>query len=172
MFLVAEGEFTDGELWKLRELFVILDKKLDEINLLIKDSLDPDSEGLCDRGEYFIGLGFVAIQQYLVETILFTGLSKAKAFNLGPIHSSGDTFVSLINASANWWKHEPEWWDAGELPKNGERSFDLVASVTESTSYQLSNVLALFCGNNELRFNFIIPYLEKWRTDVHECREK
>lgn len=172
MFLVSENDFVDGELWVLRELLDMLDKKLFEIFRLIKESHDPDSDGLCDKGEYFIGIGFVAIQQYLVETILFTGLDKSESYKLGPLHTSGFTYVSLINSCANWWKHEPEWWNNGEIPKNGERSFLHVTNITESPSYQLSNVLASMCTNKEICLNGLVPYLEEWRTKVHENRKR
>lgn len=102
MFFTVESQFADGELWRLQELFEILDEKLADIETRMEESADPDSDGLCDQGEYFIGLGFVAIQQYLVETIMFTGLTKSDAYKLGPKHPSGATYVGLINASANW----------------------------------------------------------------------
>ena len=150
----------------------ILDAKISEINGLIELSPDPDSEGLCDKGEYFIGLGFVAIQQYLVETIIFTGLSKSEAYKLGPGHSFGSTSINLINSCANWWKHEPEWWDTGGISKSGKATFERVSNVTESRSYQLSNVLATFCGDNTLSFKYVIPVLEEWREDVHSISKK
>lgn len=173
LFFTVESQFADGELWRLQELFEILDEKLDDIDARMKESADPDSDGLCDRGEYFIGLGFVAIQQYLVETIMFTGLTKSEAYELGPKHPSGATYVGLINACANWWKHEPEWFDAGEVPKNGMKSFGLVTEVTDSPSYQLSNVLASFCKAGEkVRFSCVVGHLKEWRSNVHENRKK
>lgn len=172
MFMVIDKEFADEELWRLRELLKMLDEKIADIANLIKESPDPDSEGLCDRGEYFIGVGFVAIQQYLIDSILFTGLDKGDAYRLGPVHSSGETYASIINSCANWWKHEPEWWNRGEVPKNGKRSFEKVTNVSESSSYQLSNVLASICGRNELSLRNVIPYLEEWRAKVHENRKK
>lgn len=151
----------------------MLDEKLADIDALMEKYADPDSDGLCDRGEYFIGLGFVAIQQYLVETIMFTGLSKSDAYKLGPKHPSGPTYVELINACANWWKHEPEWFDAGEVPRYGMKSFDLVTEVTDSPSYHLSNVLASFCEAGEkIRFSCVVGHLNEWRSYVHENRKK
>ena len=76
MFFVVGNEFADGELGILCELLDILDGKLVEIDQLIRKSEDPESDGLLDRGEYFIGVGFVAIQRHLVETILFAGLEN------------------------------------------------------------------------------------------------
>ncbi|MDO6423054.1 hypothetical protein [Saccharophagus degradans] len=172
MFFVLDNEFEDGELWKLREMLDLLDAKISEVNRLIEKSSDPDSEGLCDRGEYFIGVGFVAIQQYLVETIINTGLSKSEAYNLGPEHSFGGTSVSLISSCANWWKHEPEWWGPRGIPKSGKATFERVSSVTDSHTYQLSNVLATFSEDKALSFIHVIPILEKWREDVYAVSKK
>lgn len=172
MFFVLEKEFADGELWRLRELLDLLDGKITEISKQIATSQDPDSEGLCDRGEYFVGVGFVAVQQYLVETIMFTGISKSDALRMGPTHDSGNTCAEIMNSCANWWKHEPEWWDKNKIPQNGEKTWAHVLSVTESSNYALSNVLSSFCKNGELRFSSVIPILEKWRNAVHENRRK
>lgn len=173
MFFTFESQSADGELWRLQELFEMLDGKLADIDARMEKSADPDSDGLCDQGEYFIGLGFVAIQQYLVETIMFTGLAKSEAYKLGPKHPSGATYVELINACANWWKHEPEWFDAGDVPKNGMMNFTLVMEVTDSPTYQLSNVLASFCRIGErIRFSCVVGHLKEWRTDVHKNSKK
>lgn len=172
MFLVIGNEFADGELAILCELFDILDEKLAEIDRLIKKSKDPESDGLIDRGEYFIGVGFVAIQRYLVETILFTGLEKREAYSLGPAHSSGATYIDLINSCANWWKHEPEWHNNKVVPKNGEHSFINITNIAELPSYELSNVLSSLCGTKKISFNSIMPYLKEWRAEVHRTRKK
>ena len=173
MFFTVESQFADGELWRLQDLFGILDEKLAEIDAQIEEPADPNLYELCDRKEYFIGLGFVAIQQYLVETIMFTGLAKSEAYKLGPRHPSGATCVGLINACANWWKHEPEWFDSGEVPNNGTKSFGLVTEATDSPSYQLSNVLASFCEAGEkIRFSCVVGHLKEWRSNVHEDSKK
>jgi hypothetical protein len=53
--------FGDAELSYLEELLGSIDKILSEINLKIKYSIDPESDGLCDKGEYFIDAGFCAM---------------------------------------------------------------------------------------------------------------
>src|ERR1017187_2358902 len=105
MFLIVGDEFADSELAILCELLGMLDKKIYEIQLLMSISSDPESDGLCDRGEYFIGVGFAAIQQYLVNTLLFTDINKNDAYKLGPAFSIDITYIDLINSAANWWKH-------------------------------------------------------------------
>jgi hypothetical protein len=172
MFFVIGNEFADGELGILCELLDILDEKLVEIDQLIRKSEGPESDGLLDRGEYFIGVGFVAIQRYLVETILFTGLEKREAYSLGPAHSSGETYIDLMNYCANWWKHEPEWYNNKIVPKNGEKSFINITNIADTPSYELSNVLASLCGSSKFCFDSIVPYLKEWRADVHKSRKK
>lgn len=108
MYLKVKGEYADRELQLLSELLNILDGKVVEINNLISKSLDPESDGLTDRGEYFIGVGFSVIQQYLTDTLTLTGVSKRSALNVGPRYSEDFTFVAVVNAAANWWKHSAE----------------------------------------------------------------
>src|SRR5690606_40473422 len=108
MYLKVKGEYADREHQLLSELLNILDGKVVEINNLISKSLDPESDGLTDRGEYFIGVGFSVIQQYLTDTLTLTGVSKRSALNVGPRYSEDFTFVAVVNAAANWWKHSAE----------------------------------------------------------------
>jgi hypothetical protein len=171
VYLTNGIEFADAELGVLCELLELLDGKIRNINLQIKQHKDPGIDGLGDKGEYFIGVGFVAMQQYLVETILFTGLEKSQAYKLAPIHSSKVSYANLINSCANWWKHEPEWWNNLEVPPNGERSFSHVTNITSSPSYQLSNVLASLCEANEFCLMSVIPHLIEWRGNVHKARK-
>lgn len=163
MLLTIGKQNADRELGLLRELLEILDGKLSEIKQQIELSADPDSAGLCDKGEYFIGIGFVAMQQYMTEALLFQGISKNDALNLGPAHASGATYASLINSAANWWKHEPEWVNQGRIPSNGTRTFDHIASVAPETGYELSNVLSSLCSNEEILLSSLVPYLVAWR---------
>jgi hypothetical protein len=176
MFIMgADGEFGDGELTKLCELLELLDQKLYVIHTLISQSRDPDSDGLCDKGEYFIGVGFAAIQQYLVDTLFYTGLNKRDAFKLGPVHSGDLTFIDLFNSAANWWKHEAEWYKYYNnkviLPKDVEKTFDDVKAATgnpENDDYAISCVLASICGSSNPSLAAVVPYLIKWRAAVHQ----
>jgi hypothetical protein len=170
--MVVNNKFFDGELPRLREPLEMLDEKIASIETQLNESQDPDKDGLCDKAEYFVGIGFVAMQQYLVDTIIFAGLNKGDAYALGPMHASGETYASIINSCANWWKHEAEWWNQGEVPASGKRSFELVTTVTDSSSYQLSNAMASICGNNKVSLICVLPYLEEWRRKIYEKRKR
>ena len=170
MLLVVENGLVDSELDRLCELLDLLDQKISQLNSLIRESIDPDSEGLLDRSEYFIGVGFVAIQQYLLDTLMFTGIKKGEAFQLGSLHLLGITYVALINSAANWWKHEAEWAGKNEIPKNGERTFMNIRGVAETIGYELSNVLASICGSECLSLKGVVPWLVEWRNAVHNIK--
>lgn len=170
MFCIIEDEFVDWNLDILSELLSMLDGKISEINSQILNSSDPDYEGLCNTGEYFIGIGFVAIQRYLVDTLIGTGIDKNKAYILGPKFSSDITYVSLINSAANWWKHEAEWFNKDEIPRNGQRTIEHVTAIAESHEYALSNILASICGSGNISLGALVPYLIEWRNFVHNER--
>ncbi|MEN2701354.1 hypothetical protein, partial [Vibrio cholerae] len=119
-----------------------------------------------ERSEYFIGLGFVAIQQYFVETILLTNLNKSKAYTVGPKLSDGVPFASLVNACANWWKHEPEWFNKDELKDDAQRTIKRVLKFSNSNDFALSNVLAFLIDNKSCRFTYLIPKIQEWSECV------
>ena len=149
------------------ELLDLLDAKITAIDQLIEASSDPcTTDGLCDSGEYFIGVGFVVIQQRMIESIMFSSLSKFDAYKLGPMHSFGISCMRLINSCANWWKHEPEKYK--KLPVE---LFEEIRNVVGPSGfdYPLSNVLASFCPGNDLGFKHVIPILEEWQEQVCDC---
>lgn len=172
MYLKVNEEFADGELQLLSELLSILDEQLIPISCSIKASNDPESDGLTDQGEYFIGIGFTAIQQYLTDTLTFTGVSKRRAFDIGPRYSPDLTFISVVNAAANWWKHSAEWY--GEEPQKNIalNTQEIVNEVSGSENYQLSNVLSNLQGTSEISLSALLPNLVLWRASVDQEAQK
>ncbi|MEQ6886485.1 hypothetical protein [Salicola sp. Rm-C-2C1-2] len=170
MYLKSGHEYADTELQLLSELLATLDDKVVEVTNLISVSVDPESAGLTDRGEYFIGVGFSAIQQYLTDTLTLTGISKRRAFDIGPRHSDRFTFIAVVNAAANWWKHSAEW--VGQPTQNALalKTQEVVIEVTGTEYYPLSNVLAKLQGTRELRLSALLSNLVLWRSAVDEER--
>jgi hypothetical protein len=160
LLLNHSGTIVDLHIHLLLETFELIDSKLAEIDEFIAKS-ENDSESEFERGEYFIGLGFVAIQQYLVETILLTKFDKSRAYTLGPKLPGDIPFVSLVNACANWWKHEPEWFNENELKDDAIRTIKRVQKFTDSNDFALSNVLA-YLTNNGVRFTSLTPKIKEW----------
>lgn len=170
MYLISGEDFIDGELSKLAEFLSLIDSKLIDIEFAIEKSVDPDSGGLFDRAEYFIGLGFVAIQQYLLDTLILTGIDKKVAYCLGPMHKSGISYVNAMNSAANWWKHEAEWFNAGEIPNSGKSTHSNVQLLANSHEYALSNLLAALNATGKLSLSALLPALAVWRSAIQSAR--
>jgi hypothetical protein len=172
MYLKIDEEYVDYNLPLLSNLLSTLDQELIEVNRLIFSTADPESYDLTERGEYLIGVGFSAMQQYITETLTFTGVNKTRALDIGPRHTKEITFVSVVNAAANWWKHSAEWVAQPEKSKLAERTQEIVMKVTNTRDYQLSNVLAELLGTSEITLSALLPNLILWRSDVDAAREK
>lgn len=160
--------FADAELSYLEELLGSIDKILSEINLKIKYSIDTERDGLCDKGEYFIGAGFCAMQRYLVDVLQDKKIDMGTALQLGPKNKKGVAISLLLHAAGNYWKHSPEWhiW-MDELDDRSQKTIDRLVSHDGPAEYLLSEFLAELCNGEELSLQSCIPYLEKWRYAVH-----
>lgn len=169
MLMLINGEILDCELNRLSKLFDLLDSKLVEINKAVKVSKDPVTDGLCDEAEYYVGIGFTAAQQYLVDTLLFMNFKdKNEAFKLGPAWKS-ESYALIINAAANYWKHEAEWWNNGEVHHNGVDGFLRLRGTDPSDSFVLANTLFNICEEeNEVLLKGLMPYLIQWRDEVYK----
>ena len=166
MYLKVGDEYADRELHLLSELLHILDGKVVEVSSLVSKSLDPESDGLTDRGEYFIGVGFSVIQQYLTDTLTLTGVNKRSAFDIGPRYSEEFTFFSVVNAAANWWKHSAEWVGQETTEKLALQTQRIVVKTAESLDYPLSNVLAKLLDASDITLSALLPDLVLWRSAV------
>jgi hypothetical protein len=168
LLLFHENKVKDLALYQLCELLDVIDSKLCEIEECVSKSLNPESDCPLDRGEYFIGIGFVAIQQHLSESLIGMKLGKKESYYLGSTHSSGISSIWVINAAANWWKHEAEWFKNKDVPKGGEYTVEIIMGISPQHEYALSNVLASFSESKSLSFiKNIIPHIEKWTEELH-----
>jgi len=172
MYLRGGDEYADRELQLLSELLATIDAKVFEVMTLIGVSVDPESEGLTDRGEYFIGVGLSAIQQYLTDTLTLTGISKSRAFDIGPRHSDRFTFVAVVNAGANWWKHSAEWVGQPAQNRLALKTQEIVIEVADTEDYPLSNVLAKLQGTSQITLSTLLPNLVLWRSAVDLERQQ
>ncbi|MBA6119338.1 hypothetical protein [Pseudomonas putida] len=160
MYFKTDEKIVDGELQILREFLALLEDRLVLIEDRIARSENPEGDGLFDRGEYLIGIGFVAIQQYLYDTCISININRGEAFKLGPVHSTGIPWVKLIHEAANWWKHEAEWFKIGKVNDN---TFSTVVRVIETDEYPMSNVLAAFTESHYMSFNEAVSKVVEWR---------
>ncbi|WP_434940233.1 hypothetical protein ACRWQN_06415 [Shewanella sp. HL-SH8] len=172
MFLKSSGDIIDLNFSILSETFELLDAKLAQISEEVADSFVDESSGIYDRAEHFVGLGFAVMQQYLVDTLLLKNVDKSVAYSLGPKVIDNVSLISLVNASANWWKHEAEWFGKNELPKQAESTLKRVLNISGSHDYALTNVLAFLIDDKKLAFSPLLPRIMEWRNCIANLEEQ
>jgi len=166
----------------LRWHLEVFDAELAVINTKIAGSLDPESDGFCDRGEYIIGAGFVAVQKYMAETFRMLKISQGVALSQGPKLGNGETFANVIWSAGNYWKHQDEWWENafeynaqtldesyGKKQKTSKQAKN--AEILDEfgvfgKDYICANVLAVISEDKEFLFQTLLPKLQLWRTDL------
>lgn len=172
MYLVFKDSnginFADPELHDLEELLISLDNILSKILVEIKTSTNPEADRLFERGEYFMGVGFCAMQRYLIDILDCKNIEKEKALKLGPTSKEGIPIAEIINSAGNYWKHSPEWNMWVKDPDNrAQKIMGHIVSSDGAFWYPLSNLLAELCGNQKLLLHNCIPYLKEWRLSIH-----
>lgn len=153
----------------LSDAATFVDSKLDLLEERAKQSSDPDSDGIYDRAEYLAGLGFVACQAYLSESLSLSNRDRDTGLNLGPRHASGHSMATLVNAVANYWKHAAEW--TYPLSRRAQTTADLIASlgVNVDSSYVVVNSLAELARPHHHRIKYMLPFLSQWRAALHSA---
>ena len=160
----------DAYLSLLKEAANFLDGQLARLEGEARTGEDPDRFGQYDRLEYLTGLGFVACQQYMIGAFARKKINKQTALDLGPKHRCGETFASLVNAAANYWKHREEWGGSnGGNPRADQTTRRLRSlGLDLEQSYVIANVLYELLRPHAARFERLIPFLTRWRDDVLE----
>lgn len=172
VYLKVGDQYADGEIALLADLLAMIDKELLRVQAQIETSKDPESDGLLDRGEYFVGIGFTVIQQYFADTLTLTGIDKKTALELGPRYSSSYTFAQAINATANYWKHSAEWNLEIELRKDAQRTIEVVSEIADANYYPLYNSLYALLRGSDVTLCSLMPMLVLWRTSVDNLRKE
>ena|SRR6218665_3833822 len=182
--------FNAGNLFHLEFFLRLIDERLSELYLKIEKTKDPESEGLYDLSEYLIGYGFVAVQRYMASTYPLYAIGKKESFGFGAKLKNDLTLMELIDAAANYWKHEPEWpfqvslgqadnFGMAEISINraGEDfsrleklTYDRITKITPYSDYTLSNVLAEILKDisthTELFFRALLPFIQEWEVQL------
>lgn len=173
MYIKSGQNFFDYDLHLLSEMLEYLDVKIKIINNDISLSLDPYADGLCDRGEYFIGVGFSLIQNYISNTYPQLNIKKTDALKIGETIKNDLTYVKVLNAGANYWKHEFEWGlrncitkDIELLTNSAKKTIKTIEQLTPWADYTCSNLLAILIGEDELILSSLMPYIESWRIEL------
>lgn len=173
MAIIKIGDdYADVDFALLGRHLKVLDVEISQINAAITSSRDPESDGLCDAGEYFIGHGFIAIQRYLTATRTGLGVSLPDAFNVPPMLQDGLSLVTAINAGANYWKHVEEWIetlnksDDADLKGSALKTLQRIETVTPWEEYTCANLLAALLDGQALELSHLLPAIAEWRHNL------
>jgi hypothetical protein len=173
MPIIKIGEdYADSDFALLGRHLNLLDIELSQINAAIASSRDPESDGLCDAGEYFIGHGFIAIQRYLTATRAALGVSPSDAFSLPPMLRGGLSLAAALNAGANYWKHMEEWIeplnrsDGVDLKASALKTLQQVETITPWEEYTCANLLAVLLNGQALELSCLLPSIAEWRHNL------
>ena len=155
----------------VKDLFALLDTKLDTLVADIKACDDPDGMGLLDDAEYVLGMGFVAAQRFLTSAYGWHDIPKNTAISAGPRHKGGQSYAKIVNAAANYWKHVEEWQlhavvhrDKEQLQSFQSDTMAVIESVTPWADYTLANLLHELIG--EPKLSLLLPILEQWDREL------
>ncbi len=161
-------EFADAEFSYLTELLRSVDKTLDEVNNQISQADAFDVECLYDKCEYFIGVGFCAMQRYLFDTLQDQELDPGLARQLGPKNLEGVAIAQIIHAAANYWKHSPEWDIClTEFTSRSQNTIDRVLHGRDFSDYPLAALLSDLSEEGALLLSNCLPILRDWRLAVY-----
>lgn len=128
------------------------------------DHSDPDTFGLIDQYEQFLGVGFAICQTFLSS--VHEGENKRDAFLKGPYHSSGKSYAQITNACANYWKHNDEW-NKTDLTKQAEGTIKIFKNLSVDVwePYPLSNIFDILLAEDG-SFIELLNYLNLWANEV------
>jgi hypothetical protein len=185
----------DWAIGQLEWTIGLLDPHIAEINKSIAAAGRNTNEGLFDHGEFLLGTGFTGIQRYMTAIRSWPNFNRAhfshNQLQCGPQLFDGVYFAEALNAIANFWKHQDEWWhmaDGMEHRKNGnnlaEKTQDFVEKVfaahhgLDVTSasedeinevlspmyeYVCSNMMAIMVKDAPSLLSSLVPQVLAWR---------
>lgn len=168
------GSLTDFDFQKglTSQLINIIDESIDELYELIEENSHIDDESIVESMEHIVGLGFVVLQQYMTVVCGDLQINKKDALSKGPKYKSGKTFSEIVNASANYWKHNSEW----PLDKNCSYKEKIEAifktiihgrPVSVNDYYPLGNILFELSHTENGRFNAVFKKILEWRSELN-----
>jgi hypothetical protein len=154
--------FNEFEFSFLEDAAKLIDSRLNSLEHEASVSDDPDSLGIFDKAEYIIGFGLVACQTYITASSSQLRLSKKETLKFGSQHLCGYSIVCVVNAIANYWKHNSEW--EYPLSKQAQETINIISSlqIDINASYVATNALSVLLRPSEPRIERILPFLKQW----------
>ncbi|MBL4826132.1 MAG: hypothetical protein JKY66_00195 [Spongiibacteraceae bacterium] len=155
---------THFNLAYIRNTISPIDLALENYRSDIDEHPDPDTFGLIDQFEQFLGVGFTVCQTFL--SCVHQGKNKGTMLQKGPFHSSSKSYAQITNACANYWKHNDEW-DRTNLSKQANDTIGVFKDLSVDVwgAYPISEMFCALLGENG-SFMELLNHLNSWSNEV------
>jgi len=152
----------DFDLSFLREASDLIDSKLRSLKIEAMRDEDPDTNGIFDKAEYITGFGLVACQTYITSRIARSQCRRKRALDIGPRHACGVSIVCLVDALANFWKHNSEWNEAPSSQAQATIETISKLGLDHQAAYFAANALAVLVRPSKPSVGRLLPFLKQW----------
>ena len=168
------GSLTDIDYQKglTSQLINIIDERIDELISLEEE--EEIGEEIFEYIEHIVGLGFVVLQQYM--TVVYGDFKKDKtdALSKKPKHESGNTFAKIVDASADYWKHNGQWPLDTRRNRKGKEDIEAIfetisinSPISVNDYYPLVNILSELSHTEKGQFNAVFKKIQEWRNELN-----
>ncbi len=165
---------VDWRIDPLESVIVGIDHGLAEIREQL-DTEEFDGDDACEHTEPLIGLGFVAAQTYALGTMSDLNRSrtsrgkskkeKLDCYACDTVRLKGDvTRIQLINAAANYFKHQEEWKTRWPTESHGAKTLSCIG-ITEKTEFPCMRAVEQLCGTS-LKLIVLHQIVKEWREHL------
>jgi hypothetical protein len=164
----------DWRIDPLESVIVGIDHGLAEIRERL-DTKEFDGDDACEHAEPLFGLGFVAAQTYALGTVsdlnsvrMSRGKSMKEKIDCYACDTillhGGVTRIQLINAAANYFKHQDEWETRWPTERHGVKTLGCFG-ITEETEFPCKRAVEQLCGT---RVELIVLHqiVKEWREHL------
>ena len=158
------------------QLINIIDERIDKLYDLIENGhIDDESiESISGSIEHIVGLGFVVLQQYITVVRGDFKKDKKDALSKEPKHESGNTFAKIVDASADYWKHNGEWRLDTDRNRKGKEDIEDIfetisinSPISVNDDYPLGNILFELSHTEKEQFNAVFKKIQEWRNELN-----
>ena len=114
------------------------------------------------------------LQQYI--TVVRGDLKKEKkdALSKEPKHENGNTFAKIVDASADYWKHNGEWPLDTDRNRKGKEDIEAIfetisinSPISVNDDYPLGNILFELSRTEKKQFNAVFKKIQEWRNELN-----
>lgn len=126
-----------------------------------------------EESESLIGLGFVALQEFITSRLY--NVKKNMALGFGPEITPGLTLSQIINDAANYFKHHEEWrFNQHPSRLAIEAHFKMLGIEIDNpqSPFPLLNLLGTITNSERPSFTDLLPNIWEWWNNISHQHDK